>query len=305
MKKKQVFKISLTLVCSFFLLLGCNEEENINDSRQNKERVTTVRSDSSEPIDWGRVRCTISGRIVTIEWNCPTGEEYNNGMLFEVWSAISGRLGGFETFSNQMFGTETFELPSWYTFSQYDRLYLEFRGGCVTAPIHVDLTSNKEELTGEYSSDGENSSGESSSKCNHKFDNHHDLSINLKANLNVGVIEGSIELANYRHCRFIMIYSYYDRIREKTHKGYICQDISPTNKTPIKIYWHSFEILSHYMEYLECEARIYDLSCEKKVPDSDLNFNHFGTCENYLYTKFSVPINKTEFNFPAYLTEAK
>ena len=83
-----------------------------------------------------------------------------------------------------------------------------------------------------------------------------------------------------------MVYSYYDLMHKKTIRGYCCQDIvngivnTNWNDGP---YIHSY----YYMSNVECELRIYSLSCDKRIPDSDTSFNNSGNCTNYLRTTFS------------------
>lgn len=270
--EKQILKFVFFSVCSFLLFISCSSEDYINDSHYTDKCNVTTRNSS---VGWGMVRCTIKERTVFIEWNYPTASDKPTGMLFTLHSNFYGYIDSFETFEEEMSGTRIFKLPSSFKFSLGDTIWLEIQDGGLGYPVTVPLTSaNIDEYSGQNSSEP---------KCNHDFDIR-DTSISVGLNLSSGKIEGSIGYT--KRCRLIMVYSYYDRMNKKTVRGYLSQDIV---NSIVDIYWSEGLYIhgNHYMSDVACELRVYKLSCDKGIPDSDITFNSSGNCTNYLETTFS------------------
>lgn len=287
--EKQILNFVFISVCSFLLFISCSSEDSINDSHYTQQCNVTTRYSS---FGWGIARCTIKGRTVFIEWNFPTASEKPVGMLFTLRSNFYGYIDSFETFEEEMVGTRSFELPTSFTFIQGDTLWLEIKDGG-GLPVTLQLTSiDIDEYSGQSSSEP---------KCDHNFD-FRDTSITVGLDLSTGKIEGSIGYT--KRCRLIMVYSYYDLMHKKTIRGYCCQDIvngivnTNWNDGP---YIHSY----YYMSNVECELRIYSLSCDKRIPDSDTSFNNSGNCTNYLRTTFSFSGNTPLYSLSEYMAIVK
>lgn len=279
--EKKILNFVFIAVCSFLLFISCSSEDSINDSHYTQQCNVTTRYSS---VGWGIAKCTIKGRTVMIEWNYPTASEKPVGMLFTLHSNFYGYVYSFETFEEEMSGTRRFELPISFTFDQGDTLWIEIQDGASGFPTTLQLTSiDIDEYFGQSSSEP---------KCDHNFDIR-DTSITVSLDLTSGKIEGSIGYA--KRCKLIMVYSYYDKMRNKRIRGYCCQDIVNSR---VNAYWNEGPYIHnyHYMSDVECELRIYDLSCNKRIPDSDTNFNDSGNCTNYLRTTFSF-----SGNIPLYL----
>lgn len=287
MNKKTILKTALSIFF-FFILSGCNNEDYMDTSSKVKNIVTTRTSS-----EWGTVRCVISGKVATISWHYPTGEE-NVGMLFELWSSTYGILYRFETQESEGIGDESFQLPHDYKHGTGEILFLEVRASHLLIPVYVELESTG---GGEYS-------GESTKRCNHKFNNdYHSYMMNLTADLSSGIINGSIGLANTKKCRFIMKYSYYDRIERKSYEEYLVKDITPLHNDASKIYWDNSRNIP-YMSDIDCEVRLYDLSCDKGIPTTEFIYGE-NMCGNYLQVKFTIPAGSYSFTFPPSLAEVK
>ncbi len=294
MRNVKMLRISLALLCTLFLLLGCNSEDCTNDICQVSKNVITTRSTS---IEWGRVRGKLIGRTLIVEWNCPTGNE-GVGMLFNLYSSTYGLITSFETFYNQPSGIYSMELPERFSFSGNEHFYLEVRDS-YSEPIYVDLLPSDEGYL-----------GESAPKCSHKFseDNRYCL-LNLKANLSGSQITGTIGALVSKPCRFIMKYTYREIIREKSYTGYVCYDFT----SPVSYYktldlpWNdAMHILSCNSTSIHCELRIYDLTCDKFIPNPDCGFIHDSTsCQYYLRTEFTADIINGSFSFPDTLEEVR
>ncbi|WP_373145077.1 hypothetical protein [Bacteroides thetaiotaomicron] len=294
MRNVKMLRISLVLLCTLFLLLGCNSEDCTNDICQVSKNVITTRSTS---IEWGRVRGKLIGRTLIVEWNCPTGNE-GVGMLFSLYSSVYGLVTNFETFYNQPSGIYSMELPERFSFSSNESFYLEVRDN-FSEPIYVDLLPSDEGYC-----------GESAPKCSHKFsdDNRYCL-LNLKANLSGSQIAGTIGALVYKPCRFIMRYTYREIIREKSYTGYLCYDFT----SPVSYYktldlpWNdAMHILSCHSTSIHCELRIYDLICNKFIPNPECGFIHDSTsCQNYLRVEFTADIINGSFSFPDTLEEVR
>lgn len=269
--EKQILKFVFISVCSFLLFISCSSEDSINDSHYTEQCNVATRYSS---VGWGNARCTIKGRTVFIEWNYPTASDKPTGMLFTLYSNFYGYIDSFETFEEEMSGTRSFELPSSFTFSLGDTFWLEIKDG-IGFPVTLQLTSiNIDEYSGQSSIEP---------KCDHNFD-FRDTSIAIGLDLISGKIEGSIGYT--KRCRLIMVYSYYDKIRNKTIHGYRCQDIVDGS---VNMPWNdgSYIHSDYYMSDVECELRVYRLPCDKGIPDSYTNFNSSGNCTNYLKATFS------------------
>lgn len=287
--EKWILKLVFISVCSFLLFISCSSEDSINDSLYTPKCNVTTRSTS---LEWGSVRCTIKGRTVVVEWNYPTASEQPVGMLFTLRSNFYGYLYSFETFYEEMSGTATFELPTSFTFIQGDVLWLEIQDGASSLPVNLQLTAIDID---EYS--GQNHRN----PCNHNFDIR-DAAITVELDLVSGKIRGSIGYT--KQCRLIMVYSYYNRLINKTFRGYCCQD---TSGGVVDMYWNEGPYIhnNYYMSNIECELRVYDLSCNKGFPDSDTNFNNTGNCTNYLRRTFSFSADISKYYLSEYLENYK
>lgn len=289
-----MLRIYLMLCCSTFLLFGCNEEDCINSSYKVSHPEITTRY---VPVEWGRVRCELIGRTLTVEWNCPTGNE-EVGMLFSLYSSNFGLITSFETFYYQTSGSYSMELPDRYNFSNNETFYLVVLDS-FSSPVRVDLFPTE----GGYF-------GESEPKCNHNFsENSRYRLLNLKANLYGSYITGTIEALITKPCRFIMKYTYQDIIRGESYTGYLCEDFtSPVSYyDTIKLYWNdAAKILSHNATSIRCEVRLYDLACGKFIPNPECGFVHDDIgCQNYLRVAFTTDIINGAFDFPDWWEEIK
>lgn len=283
--EKQILNFVFISVCAFLLFISCSNEDNINDSLYTPKCNVTTRSTS---LEWGSVRCTIKGRTVVVEWNYPTASEQPVGMLFTLRSNFYGYLYSFETFYEKMSGTATFELPTSFTFSQGDTLWLEIQDGASSLPVNLQLTAiDIDEFSGQSSRN----------PCNHNFDIR-DAAITVELDLGSGKIRGSVGYT--KRCRLIMVYSYYDRLINKTFRGYCCQDISDG---VVDMNWSEGPYIqnSFRMSDITCELRLYSLSCDKNIPDSDTNFNNTGNCTNYLRRTFSFSADISQYYLSEYL----
>ncbi len=283
----------------FGALLSCTDMENdakigndINASAQNNiEKLITEKDDSSETeendsteISYGLVRGTVSDNTVTFEWNLDSN---CNGFLFVLYSSRLGRIAELETFTNE--GRESVTFLSEYV-GHVGSLYIEVKSGC-NYPTNDFTVSLVDMGGGVYK-------GESVPKCDHGF-SYRDTEIHLRADMYSGVIEGFVGYA--KPFAFVMKYSYYDRTRNKTIEGFVYQKFeSRPLSLNVKIFWSAaFEISQYYMSELSCEARIYDLSCTKIIPNDLRSFNATGNCTNYLYSRFLTPISSS-FEFPSF-----
>lgn len=288
-----MLRIGLALLCTLLQLSGCKSEDCTNEICQISKNVITTRSTS---IEWGRVRAKLIGRTLIVEWNCPTGKE-GVGILFSLYSSTYGLITNFETFYNQPSGTYSMELPERFSFSGNERFYLEVRDD-ISENIYVDLLPGDE---GYY--------GESEPRCSHEFseDSRYCL-LNLKGDLNgTGHITGTIGAIVYKPCRFIMKYTYRDIIREKSYTGYLCHDFtSPVSYyDTIDLSWNdAMHIQSCNSTSIQCELRIYDLTCDKYIPSPEYGFIHEPkSCKHYLRTSFTADIINGSFYFPNTLDE--
>ena len=87
-----------------------------------------------------------------------------------------------------------------------------------------------------------------------------------------------------------MRYNYYDRISNTVYEKEINQE---PNSTYIEI---SYSPVHYYVENINCILRIYDLTCNKHIPQSEEDLDETGNCTNFFEVKFSIPTNSTEFD---------
>ncbi|KAB4456119.1 hypothetical protein GAN75_12435 [Bacteroides thetaiotaomicron] len=271
MRTKHVFK--LLFASMSFLFLSCNNENIINNSLNSKDSNVTTRSDM---IEWGSANCTVTtdGRMI-VSWNYPTGSSQPCGMLFSLYSRKNGRIFTFETFDFEMSGNRSFKLPDNFKIEEEDVLWLQIEDSYTSLPSIIYLAAED----GCYK-------GRSIPKCNHYFNQ---TNVNI---LHVNTSNRSITGRTFfdRPCKVIMRYNYYDRISNTVYEKEINQE---PNSTYIEI---SYSPVHYYVENINCILRIYDLTCNKHIPQSEEDLDETGNCTNFFEVKFSIPTNSTEFD---------
>lgn len=278
MKKKHVLKPLFVSMCLSFLFWSCNCEEIIKESSNYEENYVRTRSES---IEWGSASCTLTydGSMYVV-WNYPSGSSEPCGMLFTLYSKKYGRIHTFETFSFEMAGNRTFNLSDKIKFEEGDEFWLQIEDS-YNSPRIINLI----EAPGGVS-------GVATPKCNHHFNANHVA--HLKVSKSEKKITGSVLFD--RPCRVIMQYSYYNRSEDNYFKDYSIQD--PTRG--IELTYNSIS----YMDDIHCTLRIYDLTCNKHIPQSDEDFNMPGNCSNYYEANFTIPGNNNS-DFEISLEEIK